>query len=252
MSMRRPKSRHKIWKADAEFRVPCAEPGIGFQVKLHLEGTRPERILEPQAIALTQAAAERAIADAVGKYSALDDEAAAIAATAGVWNVKLPRRGPRIEKVSVKLRGDRNAQVELRHLEVLRRIADIAGHEAVEPAARIMGMRHIVLDDHASTVAHLVLDPPDETKINTLPKTAADLRTSIDDYRPDESWIRMAETLKLLVSKKTSPELQSMLRELSRWIAKYSPEVSEQFGDALRDPDQSTREEDRADDRPEA
>jgi hypothetical protein len=249
MSKRRPRPRLESWKADAEFRVPCAEPGIAFQVRLHLAGTRPERIPEPRAIAVTQAAAERAIADATGQYSVLHDESAAIAATAGVWDMKLPRRGPRIEKVTVTLHGDRNAQIELRHLEVLRRIAAIVGPEAVEQAAKVIGMRHIVLDDHASTVAYLALKPPEGTKFENFPKTAADLRTHMDDYQPDESWIRTAEALKLLVRKKTSPELQSMLRELSRWIAKYSPELSEQLGDALDKPGETAPEEDPAGDR---
>ncbi|MQM24629.1 hypothetical protein [Glycomyces albidus] len=249
MIKRRPRSRLESWKADVEFRVPCAEPGIAFQVRLILEGTRPERIPEPQAIALAQAAAERAIADAARQYSVLDDEAAAIAATAAVWRSKLPRRGPSIEQVTVRLRGNRDAQVELVHLEVLRRIAGVAGPEAVEQVARAMSIRHVVLDDHASTIAHFLLDPPHGFKLDQFPEAAADLRRSIDDYQPDESWIRTAEALNLLVSKKTSPELQSMLRELSRWIAKYSPELSEQLGDALDKPGETAPAENPAGDR---
>lgn len=235
MNERRTDSRREFWKDDAEFHVPCAEPGIAFKVVLHLEGTRPRRMPAPRAVALARGAAVEAIAETAKHYSVIADKAATDAAKASCLGLKRSRRKPHIDKVRVQLHGDRDAQVELRHLQTLKRIAEVAGAEAVREAAKAMAIRHTVLDDHGTTVANLLVETPEGTTFNSLPRAAANLRTGIDDYRPDERWIRVAESLKSFVDKRASEEVKQVLRDLSVWIASHDPELAEQIDEARRE-----------------
>ena len=235
MNKRRNDARRESWKEDVEFHVPCAEPGITFKVVLHLEGTRPRRMPAPRAIAIARGAAVEAIAETAKRYSVAADKAATDAAEAACLNLKRSRRKPHIDTVRVRLHGDRDAKVELRHLQTLKRIAEVAGAEAVTEAARAVAIRHTVLDDHGTTVARLLLEPPAKTEFDNLPETAAELRTGIDDYRPDERWIRVAETLKAFADKRATEEVKQVLRDLSVWIASRSPELSERIDEARRE-----------------
>lgn len=218
--------RRKPWKADAEFRVPSAAPGIAFQVGLILQGVRPRRMPENRAIALARSMAVETVAATVERYSVLTAEAAAITATAACLAVRSPWRGLRIEHVVVTLDSDATSALEARQLDVLRRTARVAGTAAVFDAARAEALRHVVLADHDTTVAHLLAAGLDSEGLNDLSTTAADLRRNIDDHRPDGRWIRVAEVFNELVKDKSAAEIKDMIEVLAGRVGHYSPDLA--------------------------
>ncbi|MEV0650178.1 hypothetical protein AB0I28_33455 [Phytomonospora sp. NPDC050363] len=225
----------KPWTVDASFCVPSREPGIVFAVALHLEGLRPRRMAEQHAVAFTSGQAVTSIVDVARRYSVLCADAATIAATAACLAAQPERRGLRVDKAEVRLSSDSRGQTETRHLEVLRRTAQIAGVRAAYAAAQAEAVRHVVLDDHTTTVAYLLLTASEGTNLDTVPATAAKLRRHIDDYRPDERWIRVAEALNSLTSRKTPEEIKEMIGNLVDWAAVYDKNLSEGLRSTIDD-----------------
>lgn len=231
MSARRFRWR-KTWKSEAEFRVPSATPGIAFHVGLTLQGVRPRRMPENQAVAFARSSAVDSVAAAAKRYSVLTAEAAAITATAACLAVRPAWRGLRIEQAVVVLDSDAKSTLEARQLEVMRRTAQVAGTAAILEAARAEVLRHVVLEDHETTVAHLLAILPEKENIGSISKFAAQIRRDIDDHRPDGRWIRVAELLNALIKDKSAAEVKDMIRVLADWAGHYSPDLARDLKDA--------------------
>jgi hypothetical protein len=227
----------KPWKADAEFRVASAEPGITFAVKLHLEGHRSRRMPEPHAAAFACGLAVKSVTAIARHYTALTTDAAQIAATAACLAAPHPWRGLHIGKVELKLGSDQSAQEESARLALLQRTAQIGGAEAVIDATRAEALHHAVLADHTTTTAYLLARSRPGDNVTNLAKDAAALRRNVDDYRPAQQWIRVAEALNTLLDRKRQqPEqIRDMLQNLADWAGHYDGPLAASIIEAMSD-----------------
>jgi hypothetical protein len=143
----------------------------------------------------------------------------------------------------VSLDTDELALEEARSFAVLRRTAEIAGREAVRDAAAAEALRHVVLNDHVSTVAHLMLSGRKYEGMN-LSTDAADLRREIDDRRPGGGWIRAAELLGGFVAE-LGPEMRAALLEsFADFMTGWNSQSADHFKTMADDERRRTRPDD--------
>lgn len=232
-----PRFRWEQWaftgKTAKVFHVPSVDAGIVFEVSAEMTGSCSKQLKE-QASTVALAAVVEVVAPIAKRFDVLCATTFAAVANRACMAIHKLHRQLRVDSVTLTVSAARPQIEAAAHLAALRRTAAVAGREAIRDAARADALQQVVLDNHAATVAHLLLTRSPE-KQGDLAKDAASLVRGIEDLRPSQPWVHVIEALISLRDRHEPDHVRKMATDLAAWAGMWDGPLAETLQNAAQE-----------------
>jgi hypothetical protein len=224
-------------KATAQvFHVPSVDTGIVFEVTAELTGSCSKRLKE-RALTVALSAVVEVVAPIAKRFDVSCADACEALANRACMAIRKPHRQLRVHSVALTFSAARSHIEAAAHLAALRRIAAVAGREAVREAARADALQQVVLDNHAAMVAHLLLTREPEEH-GDLAGDAARLVRGVEDLRPSQPWIRVIEAITSLRDRHEPEDVKKMASDLAVWAGMWDQPLAQTLQNTISEEDE--------------